>query len=648
MAYAAAATPRPILSLQKSGAAYPTAYPLPPVRQNLPDDYERWYTEASATNRMLLSLRSGIPKEVNWALERMCRLSNNDQFVLKNIIGLTDALVEWPEWYIARGVDLCHLDSMFSMPSSLSRQKRHALEAIFILRNASLTEPNAQFLATHTRTLHMIRKALHRIKADSDTNSEFLLHVVDLAYSVISCLSIDQQQPGGIFSTASLIEPLERIVETSNDRALIITVLRTLTLIISNPKNVSYNTTTSPALHASIRYLPLLSDTPLVSSCLDHIYAHISHAPMVKSFLLLPSMPGLLKVLVTLLLREQQEELETVDLLPEPPKTAPAIVTVRQQCEPTPEELDRIANLAEPERSYEWMRSLFMSSDAEEVTQVEFWSLYRDTFSPRTDVQPLLSAADVIKNVTQVFPTAQAMVLPGQPQRFVIRGIVRKMVDVTKERFKCHWNRSTCTSVTFTSSGTLWTHVLEHLSADDATTTACQWGSCPYTALSSSALKFHCTTHIPSPEPPKRHPSQMENITLPLTPYPHPSATPTKRPIPPPPDPQLVFPQPSADPPSTSLTALLIIRVLFRASFASTDAAPRADEEHFGFPGVVEEDTEEEMRDVMEDEMSREKGRKAFTGVRNLIQEVRVRDPALMAWIGEIIDVSLDEKATNV
>ena len=56
--------------------------------------------------------------------------------------------------------------------------------------------------------------------------------------------------------------------------------------------------------------------------------------------------------------------------------------------------------------------------------------------------------------------------------------------------------------------------------------------------------------------------------------------------------------KPIADPPSSSLTALLCIRILFRAAFTSIEAAPRADADHFGFPGVIEED--EEMN-VLED-----------------------------------------------
>ena len=54
------------------------------------------------------------------------------------------------------------------------------------------------------------------------------------------------------------------------------------------------------------------------------------------------------------------------------------------------------------------------------------------------------------------------------------------------------------------------------------------------------------------------------------------------------------------------------LRVLFRAAFASSDAAPRVDENHFGFPGVVEdmEDGEEEQLGSSEDEKEGErKGR---------------------------------------
>lgn len=300
---------------------------------------------------MLLALRSGIPREVNWALERMCRLSHNDQFILKSIPGLTDILVEWPEWYVQKGADECNHGNVFSPPPSSARKRRHALEAMFILRNASLNEPNAQHLSTHSRTRLLLYNALRRLEADSDANSEFLLHVVDLLHSVTAS---NPQPPVEALSPLDLIRPLEELAESSNDRTMIITALRTLNLIFSSPQNVVHLTSTSPALLASLRYLPLLADTALITACLDYLYAHLSHPPMVKAFLLHPSMPSTLKLLAALLLKEQQEEMVNVDLLADPVRTAPAVSVTKRQSDLTADDLDRIAAIAEPERSYEW------------------------------------------------------------------------------------------------------------------------------------------------------------------------------------------------------------------------------------------------------------------------------------------------------
>ena len=159
--------------------------------------------------------------------------------------------------------------SIFS-PLASARKLRHALEAIFVLRNGSLNEPNSQHLSIHPRTRLLLYSALRRLKADSDANSEFLFHVVDLLHSVAS----SRPQP-----------PID-LEESPNDRTMIITALRTLTLILSSLQSAVHLTSTSPALFTSIRYLPLLVDTAPITACLDYLYAHLSHPPMVKAFLL--------------------------------------------------------------------------------------------------------------------------------------------------------------------------------------------------------------------------------------------------------------------------------------------------------------------------------------------------------------------------
>lgn len=290
---------------------------------------------------------------------------------------------------------------------------------------------------------------------------------------------------------------------------------------------------------------------------------------------------------------------------------------------------------------------MFVPKADGELTQVDFWNLYKDAFTPFSDQQQLLVASDVIKNVTNVFPQAQAMVLTGPVQRFVVRGVDRRKESAANERYRCQWDRSQCNSPPFGSPADLYDHILQHLETiDPATELPCMWSTCPQQPLPRRTLISHVVTHLPHAQPLQKHPSQSDTITLPSENYPYPTDKPTTRPPPPPRSTIITFEAPISDPPTTSLTALLILRILFRTSFASADAAPRVDADHFGFPGVVE-DTDDptegaDPTDTLASGDEREgerRGRKAFIGIRKILEEVKIRDDALMGWITEMIDV---------
>ena len=72
----------------------------------------------------MLALRSGIPEEVSWALDRLLRLCSNEKFLLSAIPGLTDALFAWPEWYVERAV-LDKISSLESTPRVPGRGRGH-------------------------------------------------------------------------------------------------------------------------------------------------------------------------------------------------------------------------------------------------------------------------------------------------------------------------------------------------------------------------------------------------------------------------------------------------------------------------------------------------------------------------------------------
>jgi chromatin structure-remodeling complex subunit RSC9 len=65
------------------------------------------------------------------------------------------------------------------------------------------------------------------------------------------------------------------------------------------------------------------------------------------------------------------------------------------------------------------------------------------------------------------------------------------------------------------------------------------------------------------------------------------------------------------------------------------------DADHFGFPGIVEDQEDQDLIEIEPRDNEQEgetRGRKAFVGVRRILEGVRMRDEALMGWITEMVD----------
>ena len=308
---------------------------------------------------MLLSLRSGIPSEIAWAFDRLCRLCNNEQFLFRSIPGLTNALFEWPEWYVAQtAAGAFKLSSLFAMPPSEERKRRHGLEALCIMRNAAaVNDANAEELVKHGKAVPLILSALHNVQPNSDENVEFLLYVTDLFQYIAPTYVLPLANAP---RCSSPLPPLLDLVRHTSNRSLIVSTLTCLHLLFSNTTNSSRLTVDSPALSASLLYLPLLSDRVLVDVCINYIYAHLSHPPMAKAFLLHADMPSTLRLLVIQMLSEQIEDTVPIEI-GGPVHTVPAQAVLIQDHELSKEELDGLIASPEPQRCYEWYAKLTTS-----------------------------------------------------------------------------------------------------------------------------------------------------------------------------------------------------------------------------------------------------------------------------------------------
>ncbi|KAE9398448.1 hypothetical protein BT96DRAFT_920792 [Gymnopus androsaceus JB14] len=578
--------------------------PNPPQNvHNYTDDYERSYNETTPNNRMRLSLLSGIDSEITWALHRLF------------YPGLMDALYEWPEWFSTTGYkEHTDLQSLFAPSTALLHRRQHAISSLFVLRNASIIDDqNALDIVSSKRTLPLLLNALHRLDFSIDANSEFMTYILEIFHAVAPTLILPPK------SSPLASSPLKPLLVT-----MIIAALEALTALFNNQQNASQLSPDSPALSTCLRYLPLFTDKPLLETSLNYLHAHLSYPAMSKAFLLHPEMPSVLRILITLLLVEQVQETVTVDITGVY-HTVPSSVLVSKNHELTKSELDSLVATPEPKRCYDWIAAMFVTDPEAEITQVDCWNLYKDAFQPYQDSYALLGAPEVIKNVSMVLSPTQAMVLPGPPMKFIVRGVDRRKDTFLADRLKCQWNRSQCTAPPFSTP----VEAIDNIPKDQ--------------------FRPHVQTHFWTAHISEKHPSQSDTITVSQSSV-HPHPNPTRRNPPLPRSTVINFQRAVVDPPSTSLLALLCIRILFRASFESVESAPKVDADHFGFPGVSEEIEEEDggmqvEGSVDDDKEASRKGRKAFGDVRTLLETVQIKDETLYGvdhrddhcWMTEIV-----------
>jgi chromatin structure-remodeling complex subunit RSC9 len=317
-----------------------------------PDRNPGWYTECTHLNRMVLSLRSGIHSDISWALERLCRLAQNERFELKDYPGLLDGLFDWPEWYINQGYkELTDDHALFSPPRDFAAHYRYALESLCVLRCAIMEQKNAIMVSEHAHTLPLILTGLENLDFTKDQNQEPLLHLLEIFQVLASNLSVS----ASVAEKSNPIVPLNRIISKSNNRSLIIAAFTSMNSVLSHPQNAIHLGKASDALTAAIKYLPLLVDKPLVGASLEHIYIHVSNPASARAFLLHPQLPNLLKILSSMIITEQRWTVEDVSIdLTKPQRSLPLDPRAWSNYEMPTAEFEEIRVKEEPKRCHEW------------------------------------------------------------------------------------------------------------------------------------------------------------------------------------------------------------------------------------------------------------------------------------------------------
>ncbi|KAF3161625.1 Chromatin structure-remodeling complex protein rsc9 [Orbilia oligospora] len=439
--------------------------PAPPtVSQQLPANFG-----PTDTHRAVMSLASGIPADVSWALKYLLERSCHPQLQtlrLKEEVRLGGYLIDlilacvnavndrqvgkvatpWkPSSYDpSRKVDLTLYNKL---ASTLETQEwvalmESGLYAAEILRNLTTNPQNFPLIKENVTSLLQYRsdalQILLSVLRTPRDNQYIDLQTVCLQI-LESILAVGQHGKG-----AELVELLWPIIQ-DNGQVMVTSALSIL-VNLSMQGEVACLENTPPEVLEHLGNLLMVPNEAILVPTLDFFYHYTSIPTNVDALLSGPRPYELLEQLARLL---------SYGLIKIPPPILPPVQGQQVPRKPVPEVtpnipsdlLDDIVKLPEPQRAIWWMRSSFEANPHSEITQIALWQAYQQRFAAYTNTGPkpqqMLIANDFIKNVSAAFPTAKPQMIKGEKNnRFVINGIAPREVPMGldyNKYSKCFW-----------------------------------------------------------------------------------------------------------------------------------------------------------------------------------------------------------------
>lgn len=230
--------------------------------------YEGYYIEGGHQNRILLSLKSELPNEVDWAFSRLISLSFEwNEFSLNMIPGLLNELLSFAqpffEWWATlepKNIDELMDDDVLNMNETHNLER--VLQVFHILRNLSFLDQNISILTEHSGFRKMLQQGLSM--PSSTQLNELRIYCLD----TLECLSIHitLRSKFDVY-----LRELHKLLHTS-DKALILGSLRALTRLAANEHNEKILSDIDPDIIERISQLLLIQDDELIGATLDYLY----------------------------------------------------------------------------------------------------------------------------------------------------------------------------------------------------------------------------------------------------------------------------------------------------------------------------------------------------------------------------------------
>ncbi|KAL8728104.1 MAG: hypothetical protein Q9166_005629 [cf. Caloplaca sp. 2 TL-2023] len=426
--------------------------------------------------RTLQALKSGIRDEISYALHHLVKISHErgDKFRFEAFPGLAEYLVEYIigitseyyaiHWRIRYDEDTSSdnfIDAINGTPQLVEKLRRaqridfgdelmdqdmqihfeNVMQAGLATRNLLHMEENAQYVTKETKLARDMLTIILNLPHDPRLTE--LRHYM---WEIAECLVPYWVMPNPPI-TDPLYQLLLREIHESSDRGAIITCLRSLCRISMNltvPNNI---TRVPPATINKIVNWCLLQDEELVGAALDFLYQYTANPSNVALLLYnhksweCPLSPLLSRMSKTL--RYGETEVQSKVILQQAVPEIPA-----ENIPNLPADLlQKLLQMEEPERSNVWLKCVFEEHKDSEITQIALWTAYQTRFAQypnpnMPNATGLLPAAEFIKNVSIIFESANAQVVNGVQNKFIIKGIRprRHPTDLRQHIYlRCMW-----------------------------------------------------------------------------------------------------------------------------------------------------------------------------------------------------------------
>lgn len=419
--------------------------------------------------RILLSLQSSLPNEVDWAFNTLIKFSfASENFCLDFIPTLIDLLLDFTVDFFQTHIEYNSIKSSTTTDLFCSKSDQEAYERVLqvfhILRNFSFLEMNIRRLALHDRLRYMLMKGI--MLPPSSQFGELSRHCLDILENIAPQVSLISRDDPYFTTMTQLL--------FSNDRAFILGAIRALTRVAVTETNERVLGFADPLVVQRMAQFLIIDDEELEAATLEYLYQYSSlrgnfSTDLVKCY------PGNLVGLLTGFLSYKSS-------LAPPSSTAigtlhgiPAAQMIRVETgneQPSIPDLTNYSNLDEPYRCLGWLKDQLLSGSEEDIIVLkDIFNDYQKLFGSEKPLG-MKEFYTVLKIAFPQPPAVEESVTNSATPLETVLQNVRYSPTRRRDGPICHWQGC---NESFDSTIELHKHIIQHHVQGSE---RCEWMQC--------------------------------------------------------------------------------------------------------------------------------------------------------------------------